>query len=239
MPLVPTYAPATNDTAARDEVDVSTLDDEEKADGFPLAPTFTTETDDATSDDVNGATINGETDNLLLAPTFAPETDDTAGSTEVNVTTRGEEKPVAYYWRQWKQMMLTVAMKWTLLPSSLWILHCRQYVDYVFYTHRIFAHVSFIQKNSVQQESSFDDVGDNTLVIYGKASPLAVDLKDIYVSYHSQLFSLFLYTGSLIVFLKDASEDGVPLLEVFRDFSVSLLKWIRVQSLGTDFFFFS
>ena len=92
MPLVPTFAPATNDTAASDEVDVPTVDDEEKADGFPLAPTFATETDDATSDDVNGATINGETDNLLLAPTFAPETDDTAGSTEVNVTTRGEEK---------------------------------------------------------------------------------------------------------------------------------------------------
>ena len=93
MPLVPTYAPATNDTAARDEVDISILDDEEKADGFPLAPTFATETDDATSDEVNGATIDGETDNLLLAPTFAPETDDAAGSTEVNVTTRGEEKP--------------------------------------------------------------------------------------------------------------------------------------------------
>ena len=92
MPLVPTYAPATNDTAAKDEVDVSTLDDEEKADGFPLAPTFATETDDAASDEVNGATVDGETDNLLLAPTFALETDETAGTAEVNVTTRGDEE---------------------------------------------------------------------------------------------------------------------------------------------------
>ena len=92
MPLVPTFAPATNDTAASDEVDVPTVDDEEKADGFPLAPTFATETDDATSDEVNGATIDGETDNLLLALTFAPETDETAGTAEMNVTTRGDEK---------------------------------------------------------------------------------------------------------------------------------------------------
>ena len=92
MPLVPTFAPATNDTAASDEVDVPTVDDEEKADGFPLVPTFATETDDATSDEVNGATIDGETDNLLLAPTFAPETDETAGTAEVNVTTRGDEE---------------------------------------------------------------------------------------------------------------------------------------------------
>ena len=69
------------------------------------------------------------------------------------------------------------------------------------FTHRAAAHVSIIQKNSVQQESSFNDVGDNTLAIYGKASPLAVDLEDIYVSYYSQLFSVFFYTGSLIVFL--------------------------------------
>jgi hypothetical protein len=59
-------APATDDTAARDEVDVTTLDDDEKADGFPLAPTSATETDDAASEEVNGATVDDETDSLLL-----------------------------------------------------------------------------------------------------------------------------------------------------------------------------
>ena len=55
MPLVPTFAPATDDTAARDEMDVATVDDDGKTDGFPLAPTITTEIDDAAgSDEVGG-----------------------------------------------------------------------------------------------------------------------------------------------------------------------------------------
>ena len=37
--VVPTFAPTTDDTAPRDEVDVATLDDDEKADGFPLPGT--------------------------------------------------------------------------------------------------------------------------------------------------------------------------------------------------------
>ena len=46
------------------------------------------------------------------------------------------------------------------------------------------------QNNSVQQELSFNNVGDNTLNVFEKASPLAVDLEDIFVSYHPHLFSL-------------------------------------------------
>ena len=55
MPLGPTFAPATDDTAASDEVDIAT-DDDGKRDGFPLAPTFATEKDGAAgSDEVIGA----------------------------------------------------------------------------------------------------------------------------------------------------------------------------------------
>ena len=50
----------------------------------------------------------------------------------------------------------------------------------------------YTQKNSVQHELSFNNVGDNTLVLYGKASPLAVDLEDVFVSCHSHLFSSLL-----------------------------------------------
>jgi hypothetical protein len=45
------------------------------------------------------------------------------------------------------------------------------------------------QENSVQQELSFSDAGDDTLVICGKVSPLAVDLEDIFVSFHSHPIS--------------------------------------------------
>ena len=64
-------------------MDVATVDDDGKTDGFPLAPTIATETDDAAgSDEVIVATVDGESDSLLLAPTFAPKADDTAGSAE-------------------------------------------------------------------------------------------------------------------------------------------------------------
>lgn len=42
-----------------------------------------------------------------------------------------------------------------------------------------------IQKNSNEKDISFDYVvgaGDDTLIVYGNASPLTVDLKDIFVS---------------------------------------------------------
>lgn len=38
-----------------------------------------------------------------------------------------------------------------------------------------------IQKNSAQQELSFDNVGNTTLVAFERASPLAVELDDIVV----------------------------------------------------------
>ena len=68
-------------------MNVATVDDDEKPDGFPLAPTSATETDDAAgSAEVNVATRGGdeETGGLLLAPTFATEIVDATVSVEVN-----------------------------------------------------------------------------------------------------------------------------------------------------------
>ena len=77
MPVVPTFALPTDDTATSDtdEVEVATVnDDDEKTDGFPMASKIPTETDGAaSSNEVNVATVDGETDSLLLAPTLAPQ----------------------------------------------------------------------------------------------------------------------------------------------------------------------
>lgn len=49
--------------------------------------------------------------------------------------------------------------------------------------------------NSVEQEASFNQVGDTTLTVYGKASPLGIDLEDIFVSYHIILIFFSLRTA--------------------------------------------
>ena len=161
MPLVPTFAPTTDDTAGNDELKVTTVHDE-KTDGLPLAPTFAPETNDAAGTDEVNAPTGGdeETDGLLLKPTFEPETIDAVSSDEVNTATIKSSD------------ISSSTVCYALLYSGL----CS----------------CIIQKIYVQQELSFNDVADNTLVIYDKDSPL-VDLEDVFVSCHSRLISPFFF----------------------------------------------
>ena len=82
----------------------------------------------------------------------------------------------------------------------------------------------YLPENSVQQELSINYPSTMLEIIpflYMKRpppSPLAVDLEDIFVSYHSHLISLLVYQQ----ILEDAFEDGVPFLEVFCVLSVCL-----------------
>ena len=65
--------PAIDDTTGRNELNITTVDDE-KADDLLLAPTFARETDNAAGIDVVNASIGGdeEIDGLLPATIFAP-----------------------------------------------------------------------------------------------------------------------------------------------------------------------
>ena len=67
MPLVPTFAPATDDAAGSDNVNVATGGDE-VTDDLPLVPILALATDDAAgSDDVKTATGGDEeTDDLMV-----------------------------------------------------------------------------------------------------------------------------------------------------------------------------
>jgi hypothetical protein len=67
LPLLPTFAPETDDAADSDEVKVATVDDEE-TDNLSLAPTFAPEIDDAAGgDEANVATGDGEeSENLMV-----------------------------------------------------------------------------------------------------------------------------------------------------------------------------
>jgi hypothetical protein len=68
--MVPTFAPATDDAAGSDEVNVTTCGGDEVTDDLPLLPTFAPATDDAAgSDEVNVATCGDEVaDDLPLVP---------------------------------------------------------------------------------------------------------------------------------------------------------------------------
>jgi phage gp45-like len=59
--MVPTFAPATDDAADSDEVNVATYGGDEVTDDLPLLPTFSPATDDAAgSDGVNAVTGGDE-----------------------------------------------------------------------------------------------------------------------------------------------------------------------------------
>ena len=83
MPLVPTFAPATEDAGVSDGAIVVTVDD--KSDVFPLTPVFAPETDDTAGKDEVNVSIGGdeEIDGLLVGP----ESNDTTGNHEVNAVT--------------------------------------------------------------------------------------------------------------------------------------------------------